>query len=51
MYGAGKFRGQCGIDQAMAIDAALAGERLRYNIHAEMGLAAWLMPHVAFVKM
>jgi len=51
MHGAGKFRRQCGIDQAMAIDAALARKGLRHNIHSEMGLATRLMTHMPFMQM
>jgi len=51
MHRAGKFRRQCGIDQAMAIDAALARKGLRHNIHSEMGLAAGPVTHVAFMQM
>jgi hypothetical protein len=38
VHAAGKFVGQSGVDHAMAFQAGLAGERLSYDIKAEVRL-------------
>jgi len=46
---AGKFAGERGIDQAVALDPALPSEGIRHDIHPEMSLAAGTMPGMSFV--
>ena len=48
---AGEFFREQGVDHAMAFDPALAVERRRHDVDAEMGLAAMAVPFVALVKM
>ena len=51
MDGAREFRGQRGVDHAMALDPALPFEGRRHNIDPEMGFAAGPMAAMAFVQM
>ena len=48
---AGQFGGQNPVDHAMTFDPALPAERLRYDMNAEMSLAARPMPSMAFMAM
>ena len=51
MHAASKFRGKRLIDHAMAIDAALAFERVRHDIDAEMRFPAFPMSGMSRVLM
>ena len=51
MHAAGKFRGQRRIYHAMTIDPALPFEGLRYDINAEVRLAARPMAGMALMQM
>lgn len=50
MYAARKFLRESGIYRAMTINPGLAAERVRYNIHAVMRLAAWSVPGMACMQ-
>ena len=39
------------VDHAVAFEPGLSSERLRYNIEAEVRLAAWAMSGMSFVQM
>ena len=51
MHAAGKLGVKRPVDQAMALEPALPGERRRHDIHPEMALAAGAMAGVPFVPM
>jgi len=51
MHAAGQFARQRRIDHAMAFEPALSTERFRYDIEAEMSLAAGPVSGVALVPM
>ena len=46
-----KLVGECRVDHAVAFKPGLSAERLRYNIKAEVGLAARPMPGMSLVQM
>jgi hypothetical protein len=51
MNAALKLIGECGVDHAVPFKPGLSAERLRYNIKAEVRLAARPMPGVSLVQM
>lgn len=48
---AGEFRGQRGINHAVALDPALPFEGIRYDIHTEMRFAPRPVAGMAFMQM
>jgi len=51
MHGTLEFRGERGVDQAMALDPALPFEGWRHDINTEMRLAAGPMSGMALMQM
>jgi hypothetical protein len=51
MNAALEFVGECRVDHAVAFKPGLSAERLRYNIKAEVRLAARPMPGMSLVQM